>query len=148
MIFHDYTLRADGQILSHREQDTAKIEPVAVEVFRSMLRAGPSFTAAIPHPQFAHIQLIWTAIGGNAMATFKSRGELVTSSVLLSGRDPAGEPMLLQHLDKMLAAMGGGPAGLQVTARPLIVSIPWPSGSPDMGIIADMETCLAAAWFS
>lgn len=148
MIFHDYTLRADGQIQSHREQDTAKLEPIAVEIFRSMLQAGANFTAAIPHPQFAHIELIWTAIGGNAMATFKSRGELVTSSVLLSSRDPVGEAQFLQQLDQMLAAIGGGPAGLQVVDRPLIVSIPWPAGSPDMGIVADMETCLAAAWFS
>lgn len=147
MIFHDYTLRADGTIQSHREHNTRDLATPAVRMFSEMLAAGPQFRRPIPVPAFGHIDLHWTAAGGNAMASFAASGALVTTSILLSGRSPAQEPELLAALDSILASLGQSPAGLVIAARPVLITIPLPVVSPDVGLIADMETCLAAAYF-
>ena len=50
----------------------------------------------------------------------------------------------------MLGHWGMPPAGLTIFERPLLVTIPWPIldiPKDDLEGIADMETCLAAAFF-
>lgn len=99
---------------------------------------------------FEHIELLWTAQNGNAMATLKSRGKPATTSILFSGKNLEEESDFLSEVDQMLGHWGMPPAGITIIERPLLVTIPWPIPhipKDDLEGIADMETCLAAAFF-
>lgn len=164
MIYHDVTVTLRGQKLSRRTHESDRLVKAAVEVFRDMLgRHGPAFREPIPHAAFAHVQLQWTseeACLGCALATFwrgAGKGGLLTTSALVSGRDPAADKAVLQHLQSTLCQIlrrsGVEPAIdlLSLGERPLIASIPFPQSSAkamgDLAVVADMETCLAAAFF-
>lgn len=161
MIYHDVTIAAMGERRSHRTHDTARLAPEAVEVFAGMLaRHGPAFFEPIPIPAFAHLSLRWTAaLPGVALATFGRGDHPYTTSVLLAGTNPADEPAalrtvqgLVNDLLRQLAPAGTEPgydlAG--VRERPVIASVVLPSAVPgdDLQLIADMETCLAAAYIT
>jgi hypothetical protein len=157
MIFHDLTLSADGTVRSRRTHDTDKLVPDAVSVFGLMLLThGRSFKAPIPHDDFAHIVLSFTQEDdGAALATFFVSGELATTSVLMTGKNERGGEkalLLLQQALSRAMRRGGVEAGFELVAipeRPVIVTIPWPNPAvrqADMMFVADMETCLMAAW--
>ena len=163
MIFHDVTVTLAGKQVSRRVHETSRLVAGAVEVFRDMLeRHGSHFREPIPVPQFAEVQLAWTAdpaYPGCAAATFyRGAGNaILTTSMLVAGIDPAADRVALQHQQSMLfqilRSRGAEPAIdlLAIADRPLIVSTPFPQetweGVQAVSVVADMETCLAAAFF-
>lgn len=156
MRFHDYTLIAGGKF-SRRVQDSSAIARAAVEVFRDMLeRFGDSFHEPIPVVQ--GYSLMFSSEGeGAAFATFFSGQTPVTTSALLSGRDSQAEGRAVEEFQRLVVQLFRGTelepawdlAGIE--ERPVIVSLILPSaGSVSreaVGMIADMETCLAASYF-
>lgn len=156
MTFHDVTLEAGG-LYSERVQDTDRIAPAAVAVFAGMIAAGGGdFVRPVPVGPAAHVRLRWTAARTAAVATFYAAGELATSSVLLSGVREADDAAAAAAFRGLVTrAFSGTPAEpgfdvLGLARRPLVASLPWPNPAvapADLGLIADMETCLAAAWF-
>ncbi len=155
MTFHDITI-VIGSVHSRRTHDTAGLVPGAVEVFRSMLdRHGDNFREPLPIPAFAHIGLSWTRQGTAAVASFWARGDPVTTSALAPGLDAGDDHAALDGIQSLVLHFHGDSPSepafdlLTIADRPLLatVPIPVPSNRADMAIIADMETCLAAAFF-
>jgi hypothetical protein len=157
VLFHDVTLEA-GDLVSRRVHDTGTLAPEAVRVFTKMLRVGGDhFRKTIPVPGLGRLELSWTSeTRGAAMATFWSGGKHpLTTSALLSGLDPAADAEAAQALQGLaLQLFRGTPIepGFSLRAiaeRPLIASLIVPALEvhPDLAIVADMETCLAAAFF-
>jgi hypothetical protein len=157
MVFHDITI-VIGSVSSRRTHDTATLVPATVEVFRSLLeRHGDDFRARLPVRGLEHIELQWTKEGSAALATFWSRNVPVTTSALAPGLDAAADRAALDPLQQLVMRFhGDSPAEpgfdlLAIADRPLLATLPIPvpavAISPDMGIIADAETCLAAAFF-
>lgn len=154
MRFYDYTIVA-GEPWSRREHDSMAMVRRAVAIFGRMLDAhGTSFREAIPYSQGYELQ--WTLYGsGAALATFWFGGVPVTSSLLFAGVDPDSECEMLERVEGLLqtggAAAGAGQPLRAITERPVILTIVLPSaigaGQEAIGIIADMESCLAAAFF-
>jgi hypothetical protein len=155
MIFYDLAIGA-GNRMPARQQDTAKLLPSAIDIFRELLeKNGPLFR--VPLPTVEGLQLQWRTIqSGAAMATFWWHDMGVRSSGLVAGLDAEADSRCLESLQEMLTPAGplAPPLGsdlLSVTERPLIASAVLPSGvlaEPEMlGLISDAETCLAAAYF-
>lgn len=139
MLFHDYTMRADGIIASHRQHGTRDLEPRAVLAFAQIVRQV-HFEGAV-HPLAPGITLRWDRSADEAMATFYAEDEMLTTSALAS----AEESSVFAELSKLTSTRRS--KSLQIE-RPAIVSIPWPAQNRDaMMLVADMETCLAAAFF-
>jgi hypothetical protein len=153
VIFHDTTIVV-GSATSRRTHDTARLAPAAVEVFRDLVeRHGASFRVPLPVRGLAHLELQWTSYGTAAMATFWARAP-VTTSALAAGLDAGEDRDVLQALQSLILHFHGDsplePAFdvLAIPDRPLLATVPIPAPpTPDMGIIADAETCLAAAFF-
>lgn len=156
MRFHDFTVLATGDKRSHRQHDSDELEPAAVEVFHGLLaRNGPDFRADV-HPHFPRIQLQWTREGESALATFWSGQTPLTISALVAGSLPATDRQVLQHLQQSIVRIFAdtpiepGFDLLAISQRPAIITVPLlvpPSLREDLEIAADMETCLAAAFF-
>lgn len=155
MLIHDITIEA-GAIRSRRQKDTVELRPAAVEVFRDLLeRHGEHFRVPLPVRGLEHLELHWDQYGAGAPATFWSRGAPITTSALASGHDAADDWAVLAALhDLMLQFFRDSPFEpsfvlLDVAERPLLATLPIPAPTicPDIGIIADAETCLAAAFF-
>lgn len=155
MIFHDITIVA-GQRVSARQHESSSLVRAAVEVFRDMLeRYRNGFERPIPIDNFRHIRLRWTSEKtGAALATFWSGQVPLTTSALVSSSEADRECLASLH-GMLLRLFHGSPVEpgfdlLAVTERPLIASavlpIP-PSLRHDMEVVADMETCMAAAFF-
>lgn len=145
MIFHDYTLRADGSIVSHRVQETEKLVQEAVEIFSDLISGNDSFRKQV-HPGLS-IELYWTHVGETALATFYGGDNvLLTTSALTAGKDRG----VLDELAGMAGRIFRQPVPrIEIDDRPLLVSLVWPFGRrEDLALVADMETCLAAAFFS
>jgi hypothetical protein len=154
MIFHDVTI-VIGSTYSRRTHDTATLVPAAVEVFRSLLeRHGDAFRVRLP---VRGLELQWTREGSGALATFWSRNVPVTTAALAPGQDAAVDRAVLDSLQQLVMRFHGdspeepGFDLLSIADRPLLATLPIPvpavAPSPDMGVIADAETCLAAAFF-
>jgi len=132
MLFTDVTI-VFGEVRSIRTQDTATMAPAAIACFRDLLATGaPRFT--VPgRREWGHIECVVRRENPNAVADFLVEGVRYTRSALL--------------------VAGGPPSWLSATlpsARPLLATVIAPEAAirPDaMGIVADMETCLAAAFF-
>ena len=160
MIFHDYTIRA-GSIHSRRVHDSARIQPDAVAIFRDLLLSSlDAWKRPIPVPGLEHLNLQWTAIESGAIATFSSRDTPLTLSALLTGQDSDQEREILGLFQSTLVdifhqtPIEPGFDSLTIADRPVILSAPivYPvemsrQFGSDYAIIADMETCLAAAYF-
>jgi hypothetical protein len=143
MIFHDYTLQADGEIRSHRQTDTDQIVPAAVQVFRDLLRGMDLFRGPV-HPHFPAIRLRWDLAPYGALATFSAHGDMLTTSALAHD---ASSPVFAE-LAKILATTSVTMPETHFEC-PAIVSLVWPVEDRDnMMLVADMETCLAAAYFT
>ena len=132
-----------------------QLEPAAVAIFAAMLDRDNNFRNVVP---LSNMQLYFTREGGSALATFYASGHiLLTTSVLLSGADPPQEEQrVLSHAQDMLysLAVTAGARSVQtdlltITARPVIASVVIGSleAIHDLHVAADMETCLAAAFF-
>lgn len=167
MRFADYTILPNGEKHSKRKHYSEMLVRSAVDVFaQAMLPSPCDFRAPIPVREFAHIQLQFTSTDpASALATFwapeRGQTEMVplTTSVLLRGTDRHAEKqaqIAAQGLIvKLLRDAGAIDAGMEpaydligLPERPMIASIViYPGRHPDMQVIADMETCLAAAWF-
>jgi hypothetical protein len=154
MIFHDVTIQI-GSISSRRVHDTTTLVPAAVEIFRLMLEeGGENFRVPMPVDGIEHIELNWTQLGSAAVASFFSRGVPVTTSALASGLDDDDDRRAMAGVQSLVMHFyGDSPAepGFDLSTygdRPAIatLAIPVPV-SPDIQLIADMETCLAAAFF-
>lgn len=144
MTFHDYTLQADGTIRSHRKQDSTRLVTAAVDFFRPMV-LRPTVTEPLgPVP---HITLHWTTEQGLAAASFYAHGELATYSILT-----LANLEIRQFLEPIVRPLLGGQTFPDLHIEtPAIVTIPLPNRkvtASDIQMIADMETCLAAAWFA
>jgi hypothetical protein len=157
VLFHDITI-VIGSVHSRRTHDTAALVSGAVEFFRSFLdRSGPNFREPLPDRGLAHIELQWTREGTAAVASFWSHGAPVTTSALAPGLDIRDDETVLRAVQELLVLRfhGDSPSEpgfdlLRITQRPLLATmpIPVPMTSPaDMAMIADMEICLAAAFF-
>ena len=92
--------------------------------------------------------------GSAALATFWARGAPVNTSALVPGIDPSDDRQALEGLQSLILCLCGDcPAEpgfdlLTIPDRPLLATVPIPAApSPDMGTIAEAETCLAAAFF-
>ena len=154
LIFHDVTIRLES-VASRRTHDSRALRPAAVEVFRDLVeRHGEDFRVGLPVKGLEHIELSLTRSGTAALATFWSRGEPVTTSALAPGLDADADREVLEGLQLFVMRFcGDSPAEpgfdlLTIPDRPLLATVPIPAApSPDMGTIADAETCLAAAFF-
>ena len=156
MIFHDITI-VIGSVHSRRTHDTGGLVRAAVEVFRSMLnRHGENFREPLPVDGLGHIELNWTRQGTAAVATFWSGGTPVTTSALAPGLSADDDQAVLWGVQSLILRFhGDSPAEpgfdlLTIPDRPLIATLPIPvpvTNPADMAMIADMETCLAAAFF-
>jgi len=157
LIFGDVTLDAAGNIRSRRTHDTATLRPAAVEIFRDLFeRHGEGFRVPLPVEGLEHIELALSRSGTTALATFWVGGAPVTTSALLPGISPEDDREVLELLqDLVVQFFGDSPTEpgfdlLGLSDRPLLVTVPLPLPPPpglDMGLIADAETCLAAAFF-
>lgn len=164
MRFHDYTI-VHGRIESQRVHESTQLVRAAVAVFRTLLDHGPYGNYVIPG--WDDYRLAWTRERSNAVATFFYRQIPITTNLLLSGHDREAERSAISVLAALEAtieaALPGAAAehGLGfdlalIRARPAICTIILASSllavGADlpyaMGIIADMETCLAAAFFA
>ena len=159
-IFFDATIELPGFVRSMRTHDPKRLVRRAVEVFSRMLDDhGDDFIEPIPLSPFKHIKLFWTKRPhSTAFATFLSGDVPLTTSVLSAGVDKDADlkAMLMTQdlIVKVDRMMGVRPRnGLaSIRERPLIASIPLPFHPSeglldDLRMIADMETCLAAAFF-
>ena len=158
MIFFDYTIPAGGRY-SRREHDSATLEPDAVAIFTDMLRTGGAhFLKQIaPLPGY---RLRWTSEdAGAAVATFEHHNIPITTSALLAADlERVIELKVIRVVQELIVhlyhdtGMEPGFDILNIEDRPVILSAILPSAGaagPDaVGMIADMETCLAAAFFA
>jgi hypothetical protein len=157
MVFHDITI-VIGSVSSRRTHDTITLVPAAVEVFRDLLkRHGDDFRVRLPVRRLEHLELKWTREGSGALATFWSRHYPITTSALATGLDADDDRAVLDSLQQLVMRFHGdspeepGFDLLAIADRPLLATVPIPvpalALSPDMGVIVDAETCLAAAFF-
>jgi hypothetical protein len=157
LIFHDVTIDATGSAGPRRTHDSATIRPAAVEVFRDLVeRHGEDFRVPLPVEGLEHIELALTRAGTTALATFWVGGAPVTTSALLPGINPEDDREVLELLQSLVVLfVGDSPVEpgfdlLSLSDRPLLVRVPFPLPPPPglgLGMIADAETCLAAAFF-
>ena len=155
LIFHDVTLDAAGTIRSRRTHDSATLRPAAVEIFRDLFeRHAEALPVPLPVEGLEHIELALTRSGTTALATFWVRSAPVTTSALLPGINPEDDREVLELLqDLVVRFFDDSPVEpgfdlLSLSDRPLLVTVPLPlPPRPDLGTIAEAETCLAAAFF-
>ena len=155
LIFHDVTLDAAGNIRSRRTHDSARLLPADVEIFRDLFeRHGEGFRVPLPVEGLEHIELALTRCGSTALATFWVRDVPVTTAALIPGIDPDEDHEILEQLQSLVvrffddSPIEPGFDLLALSDRPLLVTVPVPlPPSPDLGTIAEAETCLAAAFF-
>jgi len=153
MRFHDYTITADGALYSSRVQDTSAIEPLALAVFEELPHDSVKVLIPLPWPGPRRITLDWFPLGTAAVARFRVAGELATVCALVSGRDPQVDAGALAELERPVSEFcqaAGLPPGrgiLEASGRPALLALVVPTLRPELPIIADMETCLAAAFF-
>jgi hypothetical protein len=158
MIYHDITIQLDGRQRSQRQHESTALVRGAVEVFRYMLETGTAnFRRPMAHKDFTRIQLQWTQeTWSAAVATFWVGQIPLTTSALASGRDAAADQEVLRAAQGLvLKFFGDSPVEpafdlLRIEERPVIASVVLPvplSLHEDLGLVADMETCLAAAFF-
>ena len=155
--FYDITIDATGNRRSRRTHDSATLRPAAIEVFRDLIeRHGEDFRVGLPVGSLEHIELSLTRAGSTALATFWSCGAPVRTSALVPGLDPGLDREVLAHFQALVVRfVGDGPIEpafdlAAIADRPVLVTVPLPLPPlphPDIGIIADAETCLAAAFF-
>jgi hypothetical protein len=153
--FHGVTIDAAGGLRSRRTHDSARLVPAAVEIFQDLLeRHGENFRVFLPVKGLTHIELALTRSGTTALATFWHKDEPVTMSALMPGIRPEDDRELLEQLQSLVARFfGDSPTEpgfdlLSLADRPLLATLPLPlPPHPDIGIVADAETCLAAAFF-
>jgi hypothetical protein len=154
MIFHDVSIRI-GSVASRRAHNTTALFPGAVEVFSSMLeRYGDQFREPLPVEGLEHIELHWTQLGTAAVASFYSRGAPATTSALAPGLAAEDDRRAFDGIQALVMHFHGdsptepGFEVATISERPVIATLPIPiPPSPDIQLIADMETCLAAAFF-
>jgi hypothetical protein len=154
VLFYDVTIRT-GSVARRRVHDIATLRPAAVEFFRTLIeRHGADFRVPLPVAGLEHIELAFTRAGTAALATFWSHGKPVTTSAMVPGLAEDHDRQALEGLQSLVVGFFGGTSAepgfdlLAIPQRPLLATVPIPAPpSPDMGIIADAETCLAAAFF-
>jgi hypothetical protein len=156
MVFHDSTITLVGNRYSTRTHDSADLAPAAVEVFRSMFdQHGDHFRVGLPVAGREWLELaLDSEADGAALATFW-RGEVpITISALVAGLDGNADREVLRGLQSLILQLTR-PHGVEPTfdllgidLRPLIVSVPIAPDREALTIVADAETCLAAAWFA
>jgi hypothetical protein len=155
MLFHDVTIDATGDIRSRRVRSTTTPADEAFTLFHDLLaRHGADFRVPLPVGGLEHIELALTRAGTAALATFWSHGAPVTTFALVPGLVEDDDRQALQGLQSLVVRFFGGTSAepgfdlLSIPERPLLATVPIPAPpSPDKGIIADAETCLAAAFF-
>jgi hypothetical protein len=157
MQFHNVTITATGNLRSRRIHDSATLQPASVRLFQDMIDLhGQDFRVRLPVKGLEHIELALTRAGTAALATFWSRGAPVTTSALVPGLVEDDDRQALEGLQTLVGRLFGGTAAepgfdlLTIPDRPLLATVPLPlppQPHPNIGIIADAETCLAAAFF-
>ena len=119
-----------------------------------MLQSAQNFRSRVPSPGTAVIELEWTTRDWVPLATFSANNVPISTSLLLFGADPewerealgAFQQMIEEFCDRMALEPGRDVEG--VSDRPAILSVPWPSEDHEsVELVAEMETCLAGAFF-
>lgn len=157
VMFYDVTLTFGGSMGSIRRYDSGAVHGESVALFASILEAnqGPEFTVPLP---VMDLSLRWTSMTGDAaLATFLWHGMPVTTSALLSGRDPAEDQKVAVSLQDhlVLKLCKGTPLepGFYLpnaVERPLLATFIVPNPFVPQEVVATVgagETCLAAAFF-
>ncbi len=155
MIFHDATISMVGNRQSTRTHDSADLAPAAVEVFRSMFEQhGDHFRVPLPVAGLEWLELAFDSEAeGAALATFWRGDVPITTSALAGGVAATADREVLRGVQSLILQLTrphGTEAAFDVLAvdlRPLIVSVPIAPDREELLIVADAETCLAAAWF-
>jgi hypothetical protein len=163
MQFTDITVDVAGQQQSTRQHDTSRLESGVVAIFARMIREhGPCFDRPIPMPGLIYIRLRLTSTFTSgpptaALATFTTHGEMViTTSALLAGIDDQADGQVMRAFAETIMRGihdTGIEPGFDADAfheRPAIIGVRWPNPKvdpADLELVADMATCLAAAFF-
>lgn len=153
MIFTEVSVGLTGSITSTEAMDTEDLRPEAVGVFLELLaehRTG--FVTAVPVRKFDHIQLQWADYLASAAATFTYRDEPVTKALLLSGRTPDTDAVVLRVFERLLGEMLGSRVQLADAARDRPVLIAAAIANPridpeDRRAVKVIQRFLAAAYF-
>ena len=159
MKFWDYTLALSGSIFASRVQESSALSAAAVEVFATMLDDTPPWRKPIPHSAASQFELQLTPYDEGepeALFTFwrgPGKQRLITTGALLPGIDAGHDGVSIEQLQSTILQVSRRTAiepafdAAKIARRPAVVSIPFPADPEDIVLVADMETCLAAAWF-
>jgi len=168
MKFYDYTIMLtpglhtkEDRKLSRKQRgrvhETDNLAAGAVEIFSSLLEnRGESFLTHLPVPDLEYLALQWTARDGAAIATFFANNEMSTTSILLPGKNPETDAKMIRELQKVIIQATHDTPNepgfdlMFIQQRPALITVPWPNSNvnpDDLMLIADAETCLAAAYF-
>lgn len=150
---HDYTVTAAGELWSRRIIRPTEVEPAAVALVAGLI-AGGACKCEVPHS--GGLSLSYTPDQrGVALATIWRGRVPLTTSALLTGRDPGADAEALAALQRMIEPVwrrAGMPDRFplwSLDARPVILSVPFPVPDPDgIAMAADIETVLAVAYFA
>lgn len=161
MIFYSRTISLLGEPQALWTHDSDRLVQSAVEVFRPLV--GLAGVKRWPVPgAWRGFEIEWTIEFGAALVSFYFRGSGLTFAALLTGSS-SGDCASLSVLQKVVATF----APLfeiptddltRYAERPLLLTIALPPVAPlhfdpeasraVLPIVADMEVCLAAAYFT
>jgi hypothetical protein len=152
--FRDYTLTLDGDVSSRLEHRSDRLDRGSVEMFKRVLQLwGDHFRKPVPLEVSPEVEVHWLSEGRAALAAMSVRGEMVTISALLSGRNDADDDLILGYFREILAKEER-PLELlpeheaALADRPVVLSVPLPASRPEvMTLVGELEVCLSAAFF-
>jgi hypothetical protein len=156
MIFHEATLRQNGDLASEDAADTDTLHPDSLKVFRDFLSAHKrvgDWKATIPY--VPDVAFSYTSEEpGIAMATFWWSKSPVCTCLYLDGRNPEHEQVaikILQTITTTLHKLGMEPGFdvLGLTKRPIAISVPIISDAPidRIALVGEMSRLVGAAYF-
>ena len=116
---------------------------------------GDHFRRPLPVPGLEWLELAFDSeADGAGLATFWRARVPITISGMVAGLDGKADSDVLRGLQSLILQLtrphGAEPTFdvLRIDLRPLIVSVPIAPDREALTIVADAETCLAAAWFA
>ena len=156
MIIHGFTISAFGHCAGKQTYDSTKLAVRALAYLTSLLEShGNDFQLNLPMRGVGEIELRLTS--GHlswGLASFSAAGELLSTNVMLSGINLEADKKALEMgqtaLRNVCQAAGEPPPAddlLTILERPAVATIRWSTRDrKTMDLLADMETCFAAAF--
>jgi hypothetical protein len=149
----------DGEMIAVAGRSLSELSPRWLGFWHELLATqGPVFRSAVPLPPLQHITVQLTSGSGAALVTLSANDQPASSSVALTGSDPARESEVLRMWVDSLrrlplvrqAAASGTPfeAVFDLPERPLYVVVPWANpriSAADQQLVQELENHLAAA---